>query len=191
MRTQPHRSNPPLSTRICSSSRATVSTGSSQPRSAAARASSASYWAASKWTSAGTALMSLVFSQASQITRPPSRRMVTYRPPQQPTVQVGSLISTLRGTAVTASGQLSPGPRQPRQLGAIPSGWTSPRTSTPSISGRTSAQGSAVQSCGIRCSSVNVLMLGRSVTAMPPTESAARHRAMSPADVSLKPHASR
>lgn len=73
-------------------------------------------------------------------------------------VQIGSVIMTLRGSAVTASGQLSAGPFQCRQLSATPSGWTSFRTSTPSIRGRTSAQGSAAQSSGILCCKVKVLI---------------------------------
>ncbi|GAA3398797.1 hypothetical protein GCM10017752_64010 [Streptomyces roseoviridis] len=103
--------------------------------------------------------MSLVFSQASQTTRSPSRRTVTYKAPQQLAVHVGSVIMILRGSRVIASGQVSAGPVQCRQLGASPSGWTSLRTSTPSIRGRTSAQGSAAQSSGILCRKVKVLIV--------------------------------
>lgn len=54
--------------------------------------------------------MLLVLFHTSQMTRSPSRRMVTYRAPQQPAVQVVSAIMTRRGSFVTASGQRSAAP---------------------------------------------------------------------------------
>ncbi|MGW8529308.1 hypothetical protein [Nocardiopsis sp. NPDC055824] len=91
--------------------------------------------------------------------------MVAYRAPQQPAVQVGSVIMVLRGSSVTASGRPAAGPVQNRQLRALPSGWTSARTSAPSTRGRTSAQGSAVQSSGILWRRVRVLTVGCSLIA--------------------------